>query len=497
MIELFLLSYFIACLLLMLYGANCHVMVYLYKRRLKEHIKADHDILKNFYCENSIHDLPFVTTQIPIYNELNVADRIIDAVSAFDYPKEKHDIQVLDDSTDETVDIIAEKIRSLQNSGIQIQHIRRPKRQGFKAGALRYGLERARGQFFAIFDADFVPPKNFLKKSIPYFMMDPSLALVQARWGHLNDEKSLITKLQSIGINGHFMVEQSARSWNGLFMNFNGTAGVFRKTAIEAAGNWQDDTLTEDMDLSYRMQLAGWKCRYLLGLVARAEIPENINAFKSQQFRWAKGSIQTAMKLLPLVWRSNFRFFCKLEATFHMTHYIIHPLMAYLAVMAPVLLLTTHVEIPFVVLIAFAVILIVASTGPSRLYWVAERSISEGGVKKLVLLPILIAFGCGLAVSNTRAVLEAILGKKTEFVRTPKRGSFVKKHYGPSISVFFVLEIVIRSDRHFGMKQALALLNRTHVMHVVLRKSFACYFLSAQSVIPGLPLLRTVQSKRI
>ncbi len=443
MIKTILFLYLAACLLLMLYGLNCHVMVYLFKRRLKSRKIDDRKILKDFYAKNGEQDLPFVTTQIPIYNELNVAERIIEAVAAFDYSKGRHEIQVLDDSTDETHKIIAGKVQSLKEKGICIEHITRPDRKGFKAGALRFGMERAKGDLMAIFDADFVPPRDFLLKAVPYFVQDKNLGLVQARWGHLNEKKSLITVLQSIGINGHFMVEQSARNWNGLLMNFNGTAGILKKAAIQEAGNWQDDTITEDMDLSYRMQLSGWRCRYLVDLIAPAEVPENINAFKTQQFRWAKGSIQTAIKLLPTVWRSDFSFFCKIQATFHMTHYIIHPLMAYLAIMAPILLVTTRVEFPVVAFVVFVIALLIASTGPSRLYWVAERHATKGWPKKLLLLPVMISFGCGLAISNSRAVLEALFGKKSDFVRTPKRGSITKKHYRPPITTFFILEILI------------------------------------------------------
>jgi len=443
MIKTILFTYLIACFFLMLYGLNCHVMVHLFKRRFSHRRMDDKKILEDFYAEGGEHDLPFVTTQIPIYNELNVAERIITAVAAFDYPAGRHEIQVLDDSTDETRDIVARKVKALRERGVSIEHITRSDRKGFKAGALRYGMARAKGDLLAIFDADFVPTRDFLKKAVPYFVLDGGLGLVQARWSHLNADKSLITKLQTIGINGHFMVEQSARNWNGLLMNFNGTAGILRKSAIQEAGNWQDDTLTEDMDLSYRMQLAGWKCRYLVDLMAPAEVPENINAFKSQQFRWAKGSIQTAIKLLPAVWRSEFSFFCKLQATFHMTHYMIHPLMAYLAVMAPILLITTRIEIPATAFIIFAIVLLVASTGPSRLYWIAERCVSEGLPRKMILLPLLISFGCGLAISNTRAVIEALLGKKSDFIRTPKHGNSGKKHYRPYVNTFFVFEILI------------------------------------------------------
>jgi len=427
----------------MVYGVNCHVMIYLFKRRYRHRSLEDRKIFQNFYLAHIEKELPFVTTQIPIYNELNVAERIIDAVVAFDYPRDKHEIQVLDDSTDETRDIVAAKVRSLKEKGICIEQLIRPDREAFKAGALKYGMAQAEGELLAIFDADFVPPPDFLRKAIPYFALDEGLGLVQARWGHLNEQRSLITKLQSIGINGHFMVEQSARNWNDLLMNFNGTAGIFRKSAILDAGNWQGDTLTEDMDLSYRMQLAGWKCRYLADLVVPAEVPEDINAFKSQQFRWAKGSIQTAIKLLPSVWRSDFSLFCKVQATLHLTHYMIHPLMAYLAVMAPVLLVTTRIEFPLIAFVAFVLALVIASTGPSRLYWVAEKYASKGFPKKLLLLPLMIPFGCGLAVSNTKAVMEALLRKKSEFIRTPKKGNILKKNYRTSTSAFFILEIFI------------------------------------------------------
>jgi len=418
-------------------------MIHLFKRRRRYRRLEDQRTLQDFYSGHSDRDLPFVTTQIPIFNELNVAERIIDAVAAFDYPEDRHEIQVLDDSTDETRDIVAKKVQSLREEGIRIDHIMRSDRRGFKAGALKYGMARAKGELMAIFDADFVPTRDFLRKAVPYFVIDEKLGLVQARWGHLNEQKSLITALQSIGINGHFMVEQSARNWNGLLMNFNGTAGILKKAAIQEAGDWQADTLTEDMDLSYRMQLAGWKCRYLIDLIAPAEVPENINAFKSQQFRWSKGSIQTAIKLLPSVWRSDFNLFCKIQATLHMTHYLIHPLMAYLAVMAPVLLVTTRIEFPVTAFIVFVIALLIASTGPSRLYCVAEKHASKGWPKKILLLPVLISFGCGLAISNSRGVLEALFGKKSEFVRTPKRGSILKKHYRTSINAFFILEILI------------------------------------------------------
>ena len=339
--------YFACALLLTAYGMNTHLLVQLFKSRYPGRCTNDNAFLASFYGTDSpfslksdgADKLPVVTTQLPVYNEINVVERLMEAVAAIQYPAGRHEIQVLDDSTDESVDIIAQKVRALRKQGVDIHHIRRRDRSGYKAGALRNGLSKARGEYVAIFDADFVPPPDFLLRAMPFFLDSPRLSLVQARWGHLNEDESLVTRLQALGINGHFMVEQGARSANRLFMNFNGTAGVLRKTAIIDAGNWQGDTLTEDMDLSYRLQLRGWQCRYLFDLVAPAEIPRDMNSFKSQQFRWAKGSTQTAIKLMPRIWRSSAGLFAKIQAFMHMTHYVIHPLMLILALLAPLLMM--------------------------------------------------------------------------------------------------------------------------------------------------------------
>jgi cellulose synthase/poly-beta-1,6-N-acetylglucosamine synthase-like glycosyltransferase len=443
MMSLVIIVYCIVVALLTVYGINCHVLLFLFKRRAAECPKEDQRLLEQFYRERDIQDVPFVTTQIPIYNEINVAERIIDTVAAFDYPEGKHDIQVLDDSTDETSQVIACKVKTLRAAGVRIEHIRRGTREGFKAGALKYGLETARGDLLAVFDADFVPPPDFLRKAVPFFVLDPKLGLIQGRWGHLNRNQNIMTRLQAIGIDGHFMIEQSARSWNNLFMNFNGTAGVFRKQAILDVGSWKADTLTEDLDLSYRMQLAGWRCRYLIDLVAPAEIPANIYAFKSQQFRWAKGSMQTAIKLLPAIWRSQFSHFKKLQATLHLTHYIVHPLMVFVAVIVPTLLINRRFTLSPLLLLLFGGLLGLSFFGPSRLYLTAQKYLQEGWPKRVLLLPLLMCFGCGLAINNTRAVLEAILGKKSEFIRTPKQGDGKRKSYKPIMTPFFLFEIAL------------------------------------------------------
>jgi cellulose synthase/poly-beta-1,6-N-acetylglucosamine synthase-like glycosyltransferase len=429
--------YFLCAVALSFYGINCHVMVHLFNRHRRRRARQDRRVLDAFYGgalplenpEQFAGRLPGVTTQLPVYNELNVAERLIDAAAAMIYPHGRHEIQVLDDSTDETRQRIAEKVYRLRRRGIAIRHLTRTDRNGFKAGALRCGLKQAHGEVVAIFDADFVPPPDFLMRAAPFFVQDPRIGFVQARWGHLNRDENLITRLQAVGIDGHFMIEQSARNAGDLLMNFNGTAGIFRKQAILSAGNWHDDTLTEDMDLSYRIQLAGWRCRYLADLVAPAEIPADINAFKSQQFRWAKGSIQTALKLLPQILAADFRPFVKVQAFMHLTHYMIHPMMLFLALAALPVLLNGRPSLPPAVFAVFGALLVISCTGPSRLYLAAEHALRHSWFKALWLMPVMIAFGCGLAVNNSRAVVEALIGRNSRFERTPKSGNGAGKKY--------------------------------------------------------------------
>lgn len=416
--------YLIASFWLHIYGINSYIMVALFLRSRKERLEEDRAVLDSFKAKWHEIDLPVVTTQLPIFNEQNVVERLLRSVAAFDYPQDKHEIQLLDDSTDETREIAARLVTELRQRGYDVQHIRRAHRDGYKAGALREGLIRAKGEFIAIFDADFVPPPDFLKNTIPFLITDERCGFVQTRWGHRNRKFSPLTLLQSIGIDGHFVVEQPARAWNGLFFNFNGTAGVWRREAIERAGGWMADTLTEDLDLSYRCQLAGYHSRYLLNVVTPAEIPTDINALKSQQRRWAKGSIQTAIKLLPIVWRRpDIGRFKKIQSAIHLTHYLIHPLILLITVLILPLVALAHVGLTSVYTAPIVALMFFALCGPSTMY-VFSQGITEGTWRRTLLyVPAMMALGIGLAVNNTRAVIEGFIGRGGEFVRTPKLGS--------------------------------------------------------------------------
>ncbi|MBW1898813.1 MAG: glycosyltransferase [Deltaproteobacteria bacterium] len=435
--------YFITAFMLMLYGLNCYVMLFLFQKGWKRAELFRQKVEGGFNNILDREDLPAVTTQIPVYNELNVIERIIRSASLMEYPPEKHEIQILDDSTDKTSEFIDRLASELHEEGVNIKVIRRKTREGFKAGALANGFDVAQGELTAIFDADFVPPKDYLLKTVRYFMADENLGLVQARWGHLNRRKSLLTRLQSIGIDGHFMIEQSARNWGNLFMNFNGTAGVWRKQAIADGGGWEWDTLTEDMDLSYRVQAAGWGAVYLPDLIVPAEIPEDINAFKSQQFRWAKGSIQTALKLLPRLLQSPIPLFKKIEAFFHLTHYLVHPMMLTLALLAlPVLMLMKFYPGP-VVLSGFVFMVVLAMSAPSTLYFTSQKSAYKDWKRRIVFLPFLVMVGVGIAASNSKAVMEALIGHKSGFVRTPKKGDKEIINYRKWLPWGGTIEIVI------------------------------------------------------
>lgn len=363
---------------------------------------------------------PAVTVQLPVYNEPYVVERLLEAVARLDYPTDRLEIQVLDDSTDETTRLVAARLPALQAQGLRVRHLRRPHRNGFKAGALADALPMARGEFVAVFDADFVPPTNFLHQVIPHFA-DPAVGMVQARWGHLNRQDSFLTRAQALMLDGHFFIEQAARSRSGRFFNFNGSAGVWRRRAILDAGGWQPDTLTEDLDLSYRAQLAGWRFIYLDDVVVPAELPTDIPSLKAQQHRWTKGSIQAARKLLPRVWRSRQPWAVKLEASFHFGGWLHYPL-GLLAAMLTLPMLAVRGssmgETPAAAWPGWVGVLLIGTT--ALFYGIAHR-LGKGAWWRLPIdLFGVMVVSAGLALNNTRAIWEVVRGIRSPFHRTPK-----------------------------------------------------------------------------
>ncbi len=435
--------YVLCSLLLLCYGIQCYILTFLFLRARKRRTHDQEQVTRKYLDESVARDhLPKVVTQLPMYNEKTVAVRVIEAAAAMTYPRDRHAIQVLDDSTDETVDMVNEVVETLKSRGHNINVIRRVDRTGFKAGALQHGLNFTDAEFAAIFDADFVPNPDFLLRAVPFFENRPKLGLVQGRWTHLNRKASMLTRGQAMGIDGHFMVEQAARSWNGLFMNFNGTAGIFRRTAIEDSGGWQHDTLTEDMDLSYRMQLADWETEYVPGLEVPAEIPEDINAFKNQQFRWAKGSIQTAIKIIPQLLKKKVPFFKFMQAVLHLTHYAVHPLMLMMAVLTMPVLATIKLTLPPALFAGVVACMILATSGPSSMYMVSQHLLGNRSWKKILMIPIMMVIGTGLAVNNGKAVLEALFQVRSPFIRTPKKGLKFVGGYRPLKDFTSIFELV-------------------------------------------------------
>ena len=404
--------YLLSTALLALYGLNllAHVGVYWWQRRTGRGLPA----VARVTSPGNDAGLPQVTVQLPLYNERHVAARLVDAVAGLDWPADRLHIQVLDDSTDDTTAALAAALARHAARGWRAEHVRRPSRTGYKAGALQHGLASSYAEFVAIFDADFIPPPDFLRRTIPSFA-DPSVACVQARWGHINAEASGFTQAQALGFDGHFIVEKQARHGAGAFIHFNGSAGVWRRAAIDAAGGWQADTLTEDLDLSYRAQLAGWRIVYRGDVVAPAELPVQVDAFKRQQYRWAKGSMQTSVKLLGALWRAPQPVWRKVTGTLHLTNYLAHPLMLLnLLLMWPV----SRLQVP---LGAAGLILGLAALGAPLMYLTAMRVEGLPWRTRPRRLATLILLGTGLSVNNTRAAFEGLAGTGGNvFLRTPK-----------------------------------------------------------------------------
>jgi cellulose synthase/poly-beta-1,6-N-acetylglucosamine synthase-like glycosyltransferase len=411
----FLVLYMTCLIVVCLYGAHRYGLIYLYWRHRRRYQRP-----KRRFAE-----LPRVTIQLPMYNESQVARRIIEQTCRIDYPRERLDIQVLDDSTDGTPEICRQAVAEAKERGFDITYIHRVDRTGFKAGALANGLKTAKGEFVMIFDADFVPAPSTLQRTIHHFT-DPKVAMVQTRWEHLNRDLSLLTRSQAILLDGHFGIEQTARNRSDRFITFNGTAGIWRIRAISESGGWQHDTLTEDLDLSYRAQMKGWRCVYLPNLTSPAELPPGMTSFKVQQFRWTKGGAQTAIKMLPRMMLSKQPFKVKFESFWHLTAFTIHLYMGLLMLMMfPAMIMRTNplADGTFWKGAFDMSVLTLATLSGSIYYLAGQRETKRGWLSKLKYLPVLVALGVGLCVSNIKAVLEAMFGHQSEFVATPKFGN--------------------------------------------------------------------------
>lgn len=440
-------AYFVSLTILFIFGSSGIVMVYYYFKH--RHVRQPK--------VGELKEFPVVTIQLPVYNERYVVGRLLDAVCNIAYVKENLEIQVLDDSTDETTDIIEGYVRKYRVQGIDIKHLRRGTRSGYKAGALREGLVTARGEYVAIFDADFVPKPDFLLSTLPYLLRDETVGMVQTRWEHLNSDYSFLTRVQAMALDGHFVIEQNVRNKAGFFINFNGTGGIWRKACILDAGNWEADTLTEDLDLSYRAQLRGWKFVFLPSVTSPAELPSEINALRNQQFRWTKGAIETARKILPKVWASNLPLEKKIHSTFHLANNIVFPFIIVAAVLNVPLVFIKHqggYETYFAIMAMF----VFAFVGLFLFYLYSQKEVYPDWQRRMFMFPVFMAGSMGLSLNNTKAVVEGLLKKKSEFVRTPKyrivdkSGSWIDKKYTPAkVSGLVVAEGLLSLYCFFGV----------------------------------------------
>ncbi|MGI9597968.1 MAG: glycosyltransferase [Acidimicrobiales bacterium] len=403
--------YLLVIAALFMYGSNFAYLSYVAVKHGHRHPKR---------CEPE--RWPTVTVQLPMYNEIYVAQRLIDSVAALDYPADRLEIQVLDDSTDETVGMIADMVVRWQGRGVDIVHLRRGDRSGYKAGALAYGLKTAKGEFLAVLDADFVPPPDFLKETVPVMVADPGLAFAQARWGHINRNSSALSRLQAIAIDSHFTVEQVGRWAKGLWFNFNGTAGIWRKEAILDAGGWQADTLTEDLDVSYRAHLGGWRSAYIQSLEVPGELPVSFTAFRRQQHRWARGSLTCARKHLPAVWRADVSFFHRLSSTLHLSGYSIHILLLTMSLLYPIMLLMSEQYLDLLRPLWFLAFFNATALAPTLMFVVGQHQLHRSWLRQLPMICLLTVFGCGMMLNTTRAAWHLHRQTPEHFERTAKFG---------------------------------------------------------------------------
>ncbi|MGA2961183.1 MAG: cellulose synthase family protein [Candidatus Korobacteraceae bacterium] len=454
-----LIPYFIVLIILAAYGFHRYQLVWMYYRNRK---KAVHEPKSRF------QELPRITIQLPIFNEQFVIDRLVESICKLEYPREKLDIQVLDDSTDETVEVARAVVERYAALGHQISYHHRSDRSGFKAGALQEGLKTAKGEFVAIFDADFTPSPDWPMKVIHHFA-DPGIGMVQTRWTHINRNYSFLTEIEAILLDGHFVLEHGGRSRAGVFFNFNGTAGMWRIKAIEDAGGWQHDTLTEDTDLSYRAQLKGWKFLYLQDVECPAELPIEMTAFKTQQARWAKGLIQCAIKDLPQVMRSNVNRREKIEAWYHLTANLSYPLMIMLSVLLLPAMVIRFYQGWFQMLYIDVPLFLASTFSISSFYLVSQKELfPRRWFRTFLYLPCLMALGIGLTITNSKAVIEALIGRQTAFARTPKYSvqnksdkSVAAKKYRKRLGIVPWIELAIGS--YFAMTVVYAVQNENYI----------------------------------
>ena len=441
-----LVGYAFLLLVLSAFGMHRYAMTFLYYRH-KYKLAAP---------AGRFAELPRVTVQLPIFNELYVVARLLDAAARLEYPRDRLQIQVLDDSTDETRALARSRVERLRAEGLDAVYIHRADRRGFKAGALENGLRTATGELVAIFDADFLPGPDFLRRTVHHFT-DPEIGLVQTRWGHLNRGYSALTQAQAVFLDGHFVVEHAARNRSGRFFNFNGTGGIWRRAAIEAGGGWQHDTITEDLDLSFRAQLQGWKFRYLPEVVTPAELPVDMNAFKGQQHRWAKGAVQCALKLLGQILRSEAPAAVKREAVVHLTANLAYLAVVPLAILLPITVAIRSSHGPLEMVLVDLPLFAAATLSVLTFYVVSQREQGLSWWRTLRLLPLVMALGIGLSVNNARAVVEALMGYQTGFVRTPKHGvqgrgeSVARKRYRTAGTLQPLVELALAAYMTYGI----------------------------------------------
>ncbi|HEY9478643.1 MAG TPA: glycosyltransferase [Gemmatimonadaceae bacterium] len=439
LIAVIIVLYCVALCMLSVLSLNRYVLISLFRRNANRRHESAPSIADV--------DLPFVTIQLPIYNELYVVERIIQSACDVDYPRDRFEVQVLDDSNDETLALTRRLVREHRARGIDIVHLHRDKRTGYKSGALAYGLERARGEFVAVFDADFVIPRDFLRRAVPHFDA-PNVGVVQARWTYLNEDYSVLTRATALGLDGQFIVEQPARFWGDLFLTFNGTAGLLRASCIRDAGGWQHDTITEDLDLSYRAQLKGWKIKYIWDLTCDSELPADIHGLKAQQFRWTKGTQETARKLLPALWHAKIPFWDKLQGTAHLLGNSSYPFLLLVGLLNPLVVMAAH-QYDVRVLWPLSAYFLFSLFGTFAYYAEAERAGHARWIPRVLCFPLFLGASIGLSVNNAQAALEGLMGKKSPFIRTPKyhitgRGqSWKEKRYRSPIRWSTIGELVL------------------------------------------------------